>query len=225
MEYQVEDIVTDVKVALDENKSSVPLNDLLDEADVDTLKLDEIIESKIADGARLVIMAAPHWMLEGGSSLSEWVADNHPIVWNQATLAGSFRLPPDFLRLVVFQMDDWSRGITEAVSEDSADYLLQSSRWKGIRGNAERPVVAIVHDGNGMRLEFFCCLSTDTDIARGLYLPVPEVKNGKVDICPKLYRATVYRIASMTAAIIGASDVAAMLLGTSNELLTINGES
>lgn len=201
-------LIEEVKVCLDENVSSEALATL---GDVDTLTLDQIIESKVADGARLTILDAPHHMLDGGESFK-----SQPV--ERKGSDGIVPLPEDFLRLVVFQMSDWSLGITDAVTEDSADYLLQTSKWKGIRGNVERPVVAITHQDDGRVLEFFGCDSTSATIKRALYIPMPEIDNNTIKLCSLLHRATVYRIASLVALAIGDRDAAAAMLKTSNEL-------
>lgn len=213
MEYPVEQIIKAAKVAIDENVSSEPLASL---GDLDTLTLDEILLSKVEDAARLVVEAADHRLLEGGEPLA-----GKAVQW-QSTPAGAgyIDLPASapFLRLVVFQMSDWPYGVTDSISEEDDAYLLQTSRWGGIRGNNARPVVAVIRREGGDRLEWWGSKSAEATVLRGSYLPVPAIKAGKISLCPKLHRATVYRLASMTCAIIGASDLAAMLLGESNRL-------
>ena len=51
MDYSVDTLIREVKVAIDENTDSGALTSL---GDVDTLMLDDIIKSKVADAARLV---------------------------------------------------------------------------------------------------------------------------------------------------------------------------
>lgn len=213
MEYTVGQLVEEVKVAIDENVDSTKLEVL---EDADTLTLNGIIRSKVEDAARLVIEAADHRLLEGGVSLV-----GVAFSWKGSPVgAGYIDLPAEspYLRLVVFQMSDWPYGVTDSISEEDDAYLLQTSRWGGIRGNNERPVVAVVRREEGYRLEWWGSLNGDATVLRGSYIPVPAVKDGKIDLCPKLHRATVYRLASMACAITGASDLAAILLGESNRL-------
>ena len=217
MDYSVDDIVRKAKIAIDQNVSSQELASL---GDTDTLTLDEIIRSKVEDAARLVEEGAAHYLLDGGQNFGGAIERS-----GMPAGAGRIKLDSTFLRLVVFQMSDWVKAATDVITEDDPAYLLQRSRYAGIRGNSERPAVAIIHTTDGPVLEYYG--SSDTSIVkRFLYIPIPKIEtkgtsspnDDTIALCPKLYRAVVYRLASMTAAIIGASDVAAMLLGTSNEL-------
>jgi hypothetical protein len=215
MDYSVKDIIEQAKVAIDENVSSAPLAAL---GDVDTLTLDQIIESKVADAARLVESEAAHHLLDNGKAFGA------SVIWESQPGygAGKINLPNDFLRLVTFRMSDWYRAVTEPITEDSPLYAMQSSRYAGVRGNPERPVVAIVHDASTQMLEFFSCQAgSGVQVAKARYIPLPKIEDGYIELCPKLVRAVVYRAASMTAAAVGNNDLAALLLATSNELAGI----
>lgn len=221
MEYPVDQLIKAAKVAIDENVSSEPLAAL---GDLDTLTMDEIIRSKIEDAARLVEEGAAHHLLDAGKPFGasvEWESQ-------EGYGAGKVNLPSDFMRLVTFRMSDWYRPVTEAITEEHPLYLQQSSRYAGVRGNPERPVVAIAHGAVGQVLEFYSCQAGPGVCVRtARYLPLPVIKTdqgtGKeyIDLCPKLERAVVYRLASMACAIVGHSELAALLLGTSNELAGI----
>ena len=216
MGYSVDTLVREAKVAIDENVSSQRLTSL---GDVDTLTLDEIIRSKVEDAARLVEEGAAHYLLDAGKPFAASVTWENDVAGYGA---GKVRLPDDFLRLVTYRMSDWYAPVTEAITEDDPLYLQQSSRYAGVRGNPQRPVVAIVHDANGQVLEFYSCQAgPGVRVSAARYIPIPKIDGDSIDLCPKLYRAVVYRLASMTAAIVGASDLAAMLLGTSNEMAGI----
>ena len=215
MEYLVGDIVREARVALDQNNSSAQLAVL---GDVDTLTLDEIIESKVVDAARLVESAAPGHLFDNGKVLGGIV------VWSgqRGYGSGHIMLPVDFLRLLTFRMSDWHRPVTEVITADSPLYAMQSSSYGGVRGNPERPVVAIVQHGAGLALEFYSCQSgRDAAVETALYVPRPAVSGGKIDISSKLRDAIVYRVASMTAQSINEVNLAEMLLATSNALAGI----
>ena len=217
MEYLVEDIVRDVKTALDENVDSTALALL---GDADTLTLDGIIESKVEDAARLVHAEAAHHLLDSGKELTGVISKTD----NLGGYAGCMMpLPDDFLRLVTFRLVGWRVPVTDVIGEDDPLYLMQSSKYGGVRGNPERPVVALTHQGSTMSLELYSCApGIVPEIKKASYIPKPKITDeNKIPLCPKLKRAVVYRIASMTAAIIGASEQAAMLLGQSNELAGI----
>lgn len=219
MEYLVSDIIREAKIAIDENVSSEALTAL---GDLDTLTLDEIIRSKVEDAARLVEEGAAHYLLDGGQNFGG------AIYWQgdvEGYGAGHLDLPDDFMRLVTFMMSDWDYPVTVAITEEDPRYPMQASRYGGVRGNPQRPVVAITHGqgSSALQLEFYSCTAgPGTHIRVARYLAVPKVSStGRIALCEKLKRAVVYRLASMTAAIVGAPDVAAVLLGTSNELAGI----
>lgn len=221
MEYLVSDIIEEAKVAIDENVNSEALALL---GDTDTLTLDEIIRSKVEDAARLVESRAAHHLLDAGKAFGD------SIDWESEPGygAGRIHLPDDFCRLISFQMSDWSRAVVEPITEEDPRYLLQSSRYVGVRGNPERPVVTITQQPIGLVLEFFSCTDgPGAYVKRARYLPMATVRVKRSDgkeyiwISEKLRRAVVYRLASMTAAIVGASELSAILLGTSNELAGI----
>lgn len=216
MNYSVEDLVREARIAIDRNANSTPLASL---GDVDTLTVDEIIRSKVEDAARLVEENAAHELLDAGKPFAASVTWENNVAGYGA---GRVMLPDDFMRLVTFRMSDWYRPVTEAITEEHPIYSMQSSRYAGVRGNPQRPVVAIVHGTAGKELEFYACSAgPGVRVDKARYLPLPKVVDGEIDLCPKLQRAVVYRMASMACAIVGASDLAAMLLGTSNELAGI----
>jgi hypothetical protein len=172
----------------------------------------------VEDSARLVESGAAHYLLDAGKpfgSSIEWESE-------EGYGAGKVNLPNDFMRLITFRMSDWYMPVTEAITEEDPLYPIQSRHYAGVRGNPQRPVVAITHGTAGQVLEFYSCQAgPGVRVAVARYLPLPTVNNGYIDLCPKLERAVVYRMASMACAIIGASDLAALLLGTSNELAGI----
>lgn len=219
MEYNVSDIVQEAKVALDENVSSAALSGL---DDVDTLTKEEIIESKVVDAARAIESNAPAYLLDSGKAFGESIGwDGQP-----GYGAGYIHLPDDFMRLVCFQMSDWDYALTMAITEDSPQYQLQRSRFAGVRGNPQKPVVAITSQPIGLVLEFFSCYSGENAfIKKARYIPIPRIKNGKIDICEKLRRAVVYYTAYLAALSLGNGDAAAAMLATAKELAEINSAS
>lgn len=220
MIFSVDDIKRDVRIALDQNNSSTPL---LDTGDIDTLTLEEIIESKIEDAARVVTRDAAHYLLNGGKTFGDSIS------WDvrEGYGSGSIPLPNDFLRLVSFQMSDWSYPVLNAISEDDAMYPLQHSRYGGVRGNPQKPVVALSQrptskgaSKNGLWLEFFSCAAGEnTFVKRATYMPIPKITDGEITISEKLKPAVVYYTAYLVALSIGNGDLAATLLNTSKELM------
>lgn len=219
MEYNVSDIVLEAKVALDENVDSSALSGL---GDVDTLKLDEIVESKVVDAARIIETNAPAHLLDSGKAFGESIGwDGQP-----GYGAGYIHLPDDFMRLVCFQMSDWDYAVTIAITEDSPQYQMQRSRFAGVRGNPQKPVVAITSQPIGLVLEFFSCYSGENAfIKKARYIPMPRIRNGKIELCEKLRRAVVYYTAYLAALSLGDGDAAAALLATARELAEIASDN
>lgn len=218
MFYTLDSLKKEIRVVLDQNNSSDALAGL---GDIDTLTLEEIISSRIVDAVRIVTTNAPAYLLDGGRPFAESIAwESRPGYGCGWTL-----LPDDFLRLVCFKMSDWSYAVTEAVTEDSQAYRMQRSRFPGIRGNPERPVVAITSQPAGQVLEFFSCTAGENAyVTRARYIPIPrlsfnDAEQEGIEICEKLKPASVYYAAYLTALSAGAGDQAAAILQTSNELM------
>ena len=217
--YPINGIIPEVKVALDENVSSDALTAL---GDLDTLTLDEIIESKIGDAALMVHEKAAHWLLTDGI--------NYTVVNPTVQMLGGgwkmlrTKLPTDFLRIVSVKAQDWDYPVIELIDETSPLYTMQFSRFGGIHGNLQRPVAALVHSTveGGLALELFSVPAAGSNvISQCIYIARPAAMGGAIRLCEKLKRATVYRAASLVALTMKDGDSAAALLATSNELAGI----
>lgn len=179
----------DVRICLDQNMTS---DALLESGDIDTLALDDIIRSKILEAVQRVHMDAPNYLLEGGHNFGD------AVYWRELE-SGWVLLPPDFMRLVVFEMDDWEQAVYQAISTDDPEYEKQRSRFKGIRGTAQRPVCAIAIRPEGRVLEFYSCKSKNAQVSRAMYIPYPKIdEDNGVDICERCYNAVVYTAAGLT---------------------------
>lgn len=186
--YRLEDIARDVRVAMDLNMSNETLEGF---GDVDTLSLDDIIRSKILDAVKQVHGAAPAYLLDGGYNFG------NAIYWKDLE-SGWCLLPEDFMRLIVFEMDDWERAVYRAIDEDDAMYAKQSSRFKGIRGTSQKPVCVLGIRPEGRVLEFYSCKSREAMVRRAVYLPYPKIDdNESIEICERCYRSVVYMAASL----------------------------
>ena len=163
MIFQIDKIMQDVRICIDQNMES---DALIESGDIDTLALDEIIKSKILEAIQRVHRDAPNYLLEGGHNFGD------AVYWRELE-SGWVLLPKDFLRLVVFEMDDWEQAVYQAISTDDPEYEKQHSRFKGIRGTAQRPVCAIGIRPEGRVLEFYSCKSTDAKVSRAIYIPYP----------------------------------------------------
>lgn len=202
-------MVRDVRIAIDMNRGDEPL---IVEEDTDTLTLDEIIMAKLADAVRLVEMEAPVTMLESGHDFG----DN---IFIGEDGKGFVILPDDFMRLVAFRMSDWRRTIFDAITDNDPRYALQSSKWKGICGNPEKPVCVIVRRSEGKVLEFYSCADNTATVTQATYVPIPKIDmDGGIDVAEDCYRAAVYRAASLALASVG-DQLSTTMLEISKSLL------
>lgn len=194
MIVQAEKMASDVRIAVDMNHGSTPL---LVERDIDTVSFDDIIYAKLTDAVRMVEMEAPLNLLEQGHQFG----DN--VVWGEDG-KGWILLPDDFMRLVVFKMSDWRRSVSESITQDDPKYSRQWSKWKGVCGNPEKPVVAFVNRAEGNVLEFFSCHDDTATVEQAVYIPLPKIDlDGGIDVSEKCYKASVYRAAALALASIG----------------------
>lgn len=200
--YQTDRIGRDVRIALDRNMTSDALKLI---GDVDTLALDDIIKSKILEAVKRVHSAAPAHLLDGGYNFGD------AIYWKEHE-SGWTLLPEDFMRFVVFQMDDWERAVFYPINTDDPEYEKQSSRFKGIRGTYQRPVCAISIRPEGRIMEFYSCRTKDAKVSGAVYLPYPKFdKYGAVEICERCYEAVIYTIAALVLTTFGDAEKSAAL--------------
>jgi len=219
MVYDCLQIRKDVRVALDMNDKSKALINL---GDMDTLQVDSIIDSVVEDAARRVVEAAPVDMLESGHNFAEdlyWSDDE------ERKGCGWTILPDDFLRLVLFKMSDWKRSVSYAITDTDPSYDLQSSQWKGVRGNVDRPVCAIVRRAEGKVLEYYSCDSEDAYAEQAVYQPVPRISGGGLDLPRLCYRGVVYYAAGLTALSLRDSDTASAFFSMAMRAINIKTET
>lgn len=195
--YLVEEIAKDVRIALDQNMMSDALTEI---GDIDTLAFNEIIKSKVIEAVKRVHSEAPAHLLDGGYNFGD------AVYWMEHE-SGWVLLPEDFMRFVVFEMSDWSRPVFTASNTDDAEYELQHSRFKGVRGTAQRPICFISIRPEGRVLEFYSCKSEDATVSRAMYLPYPRIdKSGGIEVCSRCYDAVVYTAAALVLTTYGDAD-------------------
>lgn len=213
MDYSVTDLVAEVRVALDLNCVDTQL---ISDNDRDTLLIDRLIESKLPHAARIVETAAPAHLLDSGKAFGAsigWPAD-------VGVGYGIIHLPDDFMRLVCFQMSDWCRPVTEAITEESPLYDLQRGSVASLRGNPENPVVAITKQPVGLVLEFYSCTQgSSVTLRRARYIPVPRIVSGGINLCEKLKGAVVHYCAHLVADATQHFEQSAALLKVSQSLM------
>lgn len=210
MVYKIVDIVRDVRIAIDENKTG---EQLIADEDIETLSVEELIRSKVADAVRAVVNEAPFHLLDGGLPFGE------DVYW-RGNGCGWTLLPDDFMRLVVFKMSDWERPVHEPVTASDPRYLLQFSRYRGLRGNPQKPVAAVVSRAEGFALEFFSCRSESATVEQAVYYPEPRVdQDGGIDIPWRCYRPVVYMTGALVLATLGQVDMSTVMTEQSRQFL------
>jgi hypothetical protein len=199
----VSDIIKAVRTIIDENQSD---NALITD---DTLALDTLIESQIANGLRKALIIAPMPMIDNGQSFSDktitWAKSQSGTGW------GYLDLPTDFLRLLSFKMSDWIRPVVNPITPDDPSYAQQKFTYPGLRGTPQCPVVAIVEGTVNKKLEFFSSYaSTDSTgkvtssstptIELAKYVAYPSIVTNdsveQIDCGDNLYQPMLYFIAS-----------------------------
>jgi len=242
MIFNVDRIMRDVRVTLDQDRTSTAL---FADGDVDSLKLDDIIRSKMLEGVQRVHLVAPYHLLEQGHNITDDVEDVDDNDWDNDTEeivaygpsihwadqeSGWIVLPDDFMRLVVFEMSDWERPVYEAITPADPQYAKCRSRVKAICGTAQRPVVAIGVRPEGRVLEFYSCKNEQAVVSRGVYIPYPAITTTietdgdeveGVDISERCYDAVVYTIAALVLTAISEPDKATLYNDKAKTLLGI----
>lgn len=185
--YSIDNIVSDVRIAINENISSSEALDI----DIDNLELEEIIKQKILEAIQLVNETAPSYLIKGKKIGATPIKNQDG--------SGYIILPDDFMRLIMFKMDGWKRPVTYAMQDSSPDYILQKNKY--VRGGIDKPKCAITTGINGEKILEYYSLpgSVSTHIiTHDFYVPYPGVTDNQTEISPNLYRAVIYVTASLT---------------------------
>lgn len=216
-EYELTDLVKRVRNVIDQNMESAGMEAF---GDVDTLSLEQVIGENILPAAQLIEMSASDEML----------GECEDIPTNGMTTDSTFStdelkckyvaLPSDFMRLVAFRMSDWRRVVTEPIDDTHPMYAMQRSSMMSVRGNTQKPVVAIVHGSGGLVLEAYTTAESST-VSVAKYIAKPSVNDGKVELCPLLTDAIVYAAAYLVANSYNAITQAQVFLSTAKSLAGI----
>lgn len=210
MVYDIQEVLRDVRIAIDENKTN---ERLITGEDIDTLMLDDIIRSKVVEGVRLTVASAPVHLLDGGIPFGD------AIYWRNQ-YSGWIMLPDDFMRLIIFKMSDWERPVYDPITAGDPRYQLQFSRYKGIRGNTQKPVVAIVNRTEGRVLELYSSNDDTATVEQALYYPLPTIdEDGGIMIPERCYSSAIYQMAALVLSTIGQSELSQVMNELSKQLL------
>lgn len=209
--YAVSELVKEVKVLLDRNQET---SGLLTPTDTDTLSQSELIQSKIVDAARIILTDAPASMLDGKTFdglNTAWAESNGAFV-------GTVYLPTDMIRLLNVKASDWNRS-AEIITEEDDAYKIQCNRF-GVRGNPERPIAALIHNGGERFLELFTSKSNTATVSL-TYVGMPSISEGNIDLPETLKDSIVYMAGYLTCVSLGDTDTASGFLGVARKLANI----
>lgn len=204
MNVEIEELVKEVRIALDEN---VEWNGVLLD-DSASLTLDEIIRQKIVHATRMLIDETPAADIGNGRDFRE-----APVVWHGK--AGRILLPDDFLRLIAFRMSDWAMAVRDMGRDDTEEYVMQSSPVPGIGADAQHPAVFRTRIQGDDILEFFGSVPS-AEVIEAEYMPEPYAVDGIIDIPEKLKTDIIYRAAGLTAMAVKDDTLSQNLIAVSN---------
>lgn len=211
----LDELVRDVRIALDRNRTAYAL---IDNSDEETLQLDDIIRSKLPQAVEHVHLAAPIHLLQTGHNFDT------VIYWHD-NASGHILLPRNFLRLVVFQMSDWPMAVNSLLPTSSPLYARCHSPIKALRGTTQRPLCFLTVRPEGNALEFYSCSDTSATATKAVYLPTPHVEtygnNTGIFISPNLRTAVVLTTASFVALTLGLGDLASLLAAQAKQAMQI----
>lgn len=220
MIYNIERICRDVRINLDQNGDNEAL---IENGDEETLRLDEIIRSKVLEAVERVHLSAPYYMLELGHVFNDADPDDPDddgdVFWKDNDTCGWVMLPEDFMRLVVFEMSDWERPVYSVMTPSDPDYRKQRSRVKGLRGSSQKPVCVYCIRPEGKVLEFYSCKSRAAKATKAVYVPYPKEEDGRVDISKQCYEAVVHTISALTLTSCGEVERASVYTQMANQYL------
>lgn len=178
----VKEVIESVRRAMDEEAGY---------SDYETEYADRIIRSRMCDALRWVLERCSGSLLVGGSCGSVVTEAVSPS-------GGVVNLPSGFLRLIRVRAGTWQKSVCVAVSDDSAEYLMQSDAVA--RADYTRPVAAFVCT-TPPRLELFPHPSSGESVEL-TYAVVPAVEEGDtsdVGVPQKAEGAYIYFLAYLVA--------------------------
>lgn len=208
-------ILQDARLLLDEQRNNEVLIASEDTISVET---DTLLWSFILQAIDEVHLNAQAWLMGDVLTRVDVSLSSRGRTGKKGTL------PEDFLRLIRMDASDWAMPVYEPIDPDSEEYMMQSSRWRGARGNQDRPVVAVVPgDTDGSKSLNVEVWETEQDSAHLVYVKRSAIvtDNGQetVTIAEHCYRALLYTLAKHYLFAIGETERAAICGATAGALI------
>lgn len=197
-----------VRALLDElgaNDAEFMLND------TDSSELNTIIDNVAITAVRNVHLNAPGWKIEG--TQAEQDDFSVATTCDRATVT----LPDGYLRLVRARLSSWIVSATEATSEDTSTYQMQSNAY--MRGTPRRPVCAVIRRKGDLLLEMFSPEAITDTLEEFEILLEPEWVSDEseeyIEICRRLEDSVIYQITGLTLIALGEDQRAQTFLSLS----------
>lgn len=151
--------------------------------------LKPLILDLLPDAARTVLLEAPAAAIDDSVSAGslERIEGMTPV---------TFRLPADFLRLIYLKMDGWNHGLSVPLQTDGEEYALRMGMDRLRCRRRIGPAAAVRRMGADQWLEIFGAMA-GTSVARLIYLPVPAITDGHMDLPPGLVTDVCRKTAEM----------------------------
>lgn len=188
MEYRLDAIVRDVKIAVGE----APGRDtaLSAQERLMLLQVDDIVRLHIEREAAEAVMRAPLHHLENVSAMRgecRWLSD----------CAGEIPLPPDWLRLIEFRMPDWSRSLTEVSTGQALRQRLGHDAPEWVF-TPRRPLLMYGYYNGGVTLRYLGTTQPTATPVSALYAPRPTLwADDTIDIPSAEYPAVIASLAAV----------------------------
>ncbi len=215
--YSVNTLVRDVRIAIDNNESSTPLVGI---SDTDQLSVDTLVRSMVLPAARLVLSQCSPLLIDNWSEMPQVLRTG----LTTGTPYKAIVTIPNFFRLGAFTLGGW-RGAPEYIECSDPRYQQLCSKWGGVGGTKNKPVVVFVPKKDGsMVLEIYDGGSGGSTVRSGGYLPNPSISGDNIDLPSKLYDAVVLMCGSLVCNAVGDADLGKALLSHSQELMNIKIE-
>lgn len=134
-----------------------------------------------------IILNAPADLLSGCKRLSASVEiDSKGVV--------SVPVPDDCLRIISVKMSDWELPVVNILSADHKALMYHGSRWKGIRGNPQRPAALLETSEKGRILRLFSS-EANAALESALYMSRSRVDSSdQLEVPDLLYPALMKEI-------------------------------
>lgn len=222
--YKYSQIERDVRILLDENEDNTPL---LEDLEPVTLQTEQMMAEVVLQSIDEVFFQSQLYLLKDAVKSAK-------ITLSELIVSKSFMMPEDFLRYVSVYCSDWKMPVYDPIDQDSDEYQMQFSPCKGVRGNSERPVVAVVPlFGGALGVQIFDTKADDCTLS---YIPKAQTEDNlsailsneeefECTIPDLLYKAVCYTVAKYYLTSVGDTEKAGQFAAIASGMMGITAEA